>query len=600
MRKQNSEFKTSFLSEAGRQLVNRDYHGYVELDDFACWVVATGIDECENKKSAEIAVKGVLAAFVQKPGYSKHRIKEYLKTAHRVLKRESNTVRLKASVMIIVTDYMTFRYTHAGNVKLQVLSNNHITFESKDHSYYAQKIADGTFHIDRSKGFEERNNLINYAGMHKGFKIKVSKKRKLRDMDSLLLTTVGFWEQVMPVEVIDGFQEANEPVEVTDNLEDQLLSKHSEILNNYTILAIFANKLFLKEKKVWSVVKKVLLIMIPLLIILGIFLFMRYRQNQTQLELTNRVLAYQEQGVDYINHGSFARGLTQFTNATALLPEIRHFENEEKLRLKHRVTQLIVDGYTSVEREDFTRAREYFVRARNYLIDEGETIPMFTSGHIIDQIDYIDTKLYIEELLHLGDLQVGLNQYSAALETYRTASRIVIGLNNLTLMQRLNISIDTAQSLYNDAARSLARAQAEEAVREAQEQEGLAPEELALLFEDVARIYQDAGLYDEATRTRLRADDIRKDALIADSLEQQRIGNELESQGDAALIAGDYEKALAYYQAAERIYRGINSEVNITLIAQKILAVNDLIGARERRLEEETRLPIRMPEIEEE
>jgi len=589
MRKQNSDFKTSFLSEVGTQLENRDYHGYVELDDFACWVIADGIDECENKKSAELVVKGVLQAFSGKPGLSRRHVKEYLNATHRILKRESTQVRLKASVMIIVTDYITLRYAHAGNVRLQIISDSLIELESKDHSYYQQKVNDGTFHVDRSTGFEERNNLVNYAGIPRGFNTHVSKKYKLKEMDTALITTVGFWEHVTSIEVLDGLDQTTDPKAVTDNLEDQLLSKQAENLNNYTIAAIFVNKLFLKEKKIWPIIKKVLLILIPLLIILGIWLFIRHRNNLAQQELIERVIEYELSGEDYIIHGSFGRALEQYDSAIELLSEIREFEDEEDLRLKQRINQLIVDGYAAVEREDFERARDYFIRARNYLIDYGYRIPIFESEHIISQIDYIDTRIYIDEMIVLGDLQVGLGQYDRALETYRAARIVAIGLNNLPLMQRLNLSVDTAQALYDGANESLARAEAEEAEQLANDAEGLTPEELAALFEDVARMYQEAGLYEEAARMRTRADEIRSDAAASDILEQQQLAGELEANGDAALLEGDYESALAYYQAAERIYRAINSEFNITLITQKILAVNDLINAEEERRQQEER-----------
>jgi len=579
MRKQNSDFKTSFLSEVGTQLENHDYHGYVELDDFACWVVADGIDESETKKSAEIAVKGVLAAFSQKPGISKRHLKEYLNTAHRVLKRESTKVRLKASVMIIVTDYIKLRYAHAGNVRLQIISENLLMLESQDQSYYQQRLNDGAYPDDRSIGFEERNNLVNYAGVPKGFKANVSKKYKLGEMEIVLITTVGFWEHVTTIEVIDGLEQTKDPKEVTDNLEDQLLSKQAEALNNYTILAVFVNKLFLKEKKFWKIFIRVLMILLPLLIILGIWLFIRYRSNQNRRELTERLIQYELSGDDYITHGSFARGLEQYNLAVALLSDLRNFDDEENLRLKHRISQLLVDGGASIEREDFERARDYFIRARNYLISYGYRIPLFESGYIISRIEYIDTRIYIDELIALGDLQVGLGQYGRALDTYRSARTIAIGLNNLALMQRLNISVDTAQSLADGANESAARAEAAEAAQQADNAEGLTPDQLAALFEDVARIYQEAGLHEEATRMRARADEIRNDAQESDRLEQQQLAGELEASGDAALLRSDYERALAYYQAAERIYRSINSDFNITLIAQKILAVNDLMNA---------------------
>ena len=582
MRKQNSDYQTSNLSEVGTQLENRDYHGYVELDDFACWVVADGIDEVELKKSAELVVKGVLAAFTEKPGISKRHLKEYLNTAHRVLKRESVKSRLKASVMIVVSDYMSIRYAHAGNVRLQVISGNEMTIISEDHSYYQQKIDDGTYPMNRSTGFEERNNLINYAGIQKGFNTSVSKKYKLKQMDTLLITTVGFWEHITPIELVDGLEETKEPKEVTDNLENQLLSKHAKDLNNYTIVAIFVNKLFLKETKIWKTIKKVLLIALPILLILGLWLFMRHRNRQNQIELTDRVIQYKLNGNDYISHDSFVRALDQYNLAIALLPQIRTFDEEEILRLSHRITQLIVDGNSSVEREDFERARRYYVRARDYLIDDGEQIPIFTNYYILTQISYTDTRIHIEELISLGDLQVSLGQYGRALDTYRAARTIAIGLSNLSLMQRLNISVDTAQSLYDGAAQARARAEAREVLVETQNKD-LSSEELAQLFEDIASIYDAAGLNEEAANMRVRAETTRNDASEASIFEQRQLANELEASGDVALLAGNYETALAYYQAAERIFRSINSEFNITLIGQKVLAVSDLIRARDER-----------------
>jgi len=583
MRKQNSDFKTAFLSEVGTQLENHDYHGYVEHNDFACWVVADGLDESEHKKSAEFVVKGILELFSQKPGNSRHHLRNYLSAAHQILRRESTQIRLKSSVMIIVTDYMTLRYAHAGNVKLQIIANNQIILENEDHSYYQLKIKDGTYPADRLVGFEQRHNLTNYVGMPKGFKTAVSKKYQLKEMATILIMTVGFWEQLTNIEILDGLDDAKEPQAVINNLEDQLLSKQAKTLNNYTIATIFINKLFLKKPKFWPMLKRVLLIALPILLIVSLFVFMQFRRQQAQQELTTRVLQYELNGDDYVTHGSFVRALEQYNQAIALLAELRNFEDEATLRLKQRVNQLIVDGTASIEREDFERADDYFTRARDHLIDDGDEISIFSRSYIDGQLDYIASRLHINELLALGDLQVGFGQYGRALETYRTARTLALLLNNLALMQRLNISVDTAQALYDDAKMSLARLEAAEATRAAEGNEKLTPTELATIFEDVATIYAAAGLHEEAANMRLRADEIRTDEQLSSLDEQRRLGEELEASGDAALLAGDYQTALAYYQAAERIYRTLTSEFHISLITQKILAVNDLILAEQER-----------------
>ena len=54
MRRINSEFKTANLSEEGQELSNRDYFGYVEMDDFACYVLADSLDEEPSVNSAQL------------------------------------------------------------------------------------------------------------------------------------------------------------------------------------------------------------------------------------------------------------------------------------------------------------------------------------------------------------------------------------------------------------------------------------------------------------------------------------------------------------------------------------------------------------------
>ena len=44
MRKLNSKVRTSFISEEGTYLQNKDYFAFVELDKYACYVIADGID----------------------------------------------------------------------------------------------------------------------------------------------------------------------------------------------------------------------------------------------------------------------------------------------------------------------------------------------------------------------------------------------------------------------------------------------------------------------------------------------------------------------------------------------------------------------------
>ena len=61
MRKQNSEFLTAFISEASRKIKNTDYFGFVELDNYACYVIADGITNMREASGCSCISKSLSA-----------------------------------------------------------------------------------------------------------------------------------------------------------------------------------------------------------------------------------------------------------------------------------------------------------------------------------------------------------------------------------------------------------------------------------------------------------------------------------------------------------------------------------------------------------
>ena len=120
MRKQNSDFEARFISEEGSRLKNRDYFGYVELDEFACYVIADGITEITDIESARLAIETVILSFQEKPSLSKRSVKGLLKQANRALLGKESDRRLKASITVVVTDYQKLRYGYVGNTRLRM------------------------------------------------------------------------------------------------------------------------------------------------------------------------------------------------------------------------------------------------------------------------------------------------------------------------------------------------------------------------------------------------------------------------------------------------------------------------------------------------
>ena len=177
MRKSNSKFQTFHISEEGEQLANRDYFGYVEMDDFACYVLGDSLDEEPSINSARLVVESIIRDFTEAPSMNGLVLKRYLKNAHRELLKQKKGLHLKAAVVVAVTDYKRLRYCHVGNCRLYWIRNERIMEQTKDQSL-AQNLLDGqAIPLDAVAAHEERNNLYSFLGERGTPQIRISHRR---------------------------------------------------------------------------------------------------------------------------------------------------------------------------------------------------------------------------------------------------------------------------------------------------------------------------------------------------------------------------------------------------------------------------------------
>ena len=117
MRKQNSDFSAAFVSEAGSKLKNSDYFGFVELDEYACYVIVDGITELAGTESAKLAIETVILHFQASPSMSGRTMRRLIAKADKALIGHDSYTRQEASLTVILTDYRSFRYGYLGNMK---------------------------------------------------------------------------------------------------------------------------------------------------------------------------------------------------------------------------------------------------------------------------------------------------------------------------------------------------------------------------------------------------------------------------------------------------------------------------------------------------
>ncbi|GAB0170594.1 serine/threonine protein phosphatase [Lysinibacillus sp. CTST325] len=403
---------------------NKDYFAYTELDDVACWVAVKGLDSDQEISSAELAVKAILEKFMEKPSMSRRKIKHYLKYAQDILQAQSLRVRLKASIVIIVSDYSKMIVAVAGNSRLYHFRNGTLTFKSTDQSLAQEIVNDRNRSLDISQ-HEERTNLLNYLGKPKEFQPFVSKKMKLMDDDVLVLCTAGFWEDVNEIEMADALEDAKEPEKYIDVLEEVLLSRQKKVVNNYTVAAIFVNKVYQEtNKKKMKYIKMIVAALILALVVGGGTIFYQAKQAKKMAELTVEMKDHEKSGNEYFQDGTYDKALLEYSEGRNAAKKLKDPIHRNILARKLRVTDLIISGDKSAQEGKFNDALEQYEKAKK----EGKLIKDFGKEVVEQRIANMDTIVQIAEAVKDGDFRFEAEDYNGALETYQKARKKALSI----------------------------------------------------------------------------------------------------------------------------------------------------------------------------
>lgn len=390
MRKNSSEFITSFASEAGTFRINKDYFAYAEMDDIACYIAADGIDSDEDINSAELVVNFLFENLLKKPAMSRARLKRYIIEAHKLLNEKSRSVRLKASLMVVLTDYSKMIYASAGNTRLYHFRKGGMNFRSKDHSI-AQIMADAGQITEEDIGtHDERNNLTCYLGQSKVFKPFISRPYKLNDNDVLFISTVGFWEHIQTIDLVNSLKDAKESADFVEILEDELLSRQNKVVNNYTLVAIYAKKVFkenIKDDLRIKIAKKAAKIVIPVVVaVAGLLIFNAVQSSNAQ----KLVVDLEEKGDNYIEDESYEKALKNYEEAAASAKKVKNVETRERIKVKQEIANLIVEGDKSLAGSQYDEAKDMYIKARTQVefeLEDGKAKLMQNLDKKIDRTD---------------------------------------------------------------------------------------------------------------------------------------------------------------------------------------------------------------------
>lgn len=575
MRKENASFETKFISEAGSYLNNADYFAFVELKDYACYVIADGIDTDDMKKSAQQAVTAVIAKFSDMPGMSKAKLKSYMAEAHRTLLEESAEIRLEASILVLVTDYKKARWAHAGNCRLALLHNGAIIETTKDTSL-TQRLADSEeIPLDMVSSHEERNNLYAYLGQPGKFSPVISAKHTLEDGDIILLETRGAWENIGDAELLDATDGVSKAEEVCTGLEDVILSQRLDIIENYTIVSIFVNKIYQNPKQ--GKYKKLITLLVSLAIALTIalttILVTRYIMNRKNLE---KIDAIKEAGVEKLQEEKYEAAKDKLEEYESISVRVKkgtaNYDRVQSVKLYCSLAEDLYDASVNVTSQGYKGAIKDVERATQTLDQLKEL------GE--DTTDLYNTLTAFERyatFMQQGDAFIVENSYGEAVTAYSNASDAVDDFDDTSYKKKAEDALESAQT--NDKS-----AQVNENMNSGMnaEQEGdkLAADgdytnakskyETAKDFYKLAADAGDSKASDKLDSVNIKisdADSSKKESSDGDKLE---LAIAAETAAREADRNGDHDTAKSKYNEAKQIYQELGNADKVADIEDKI------------------------------
>ena len=573
MRKDNASFVTKFISEAGSYLVNSDYFAFVELKDYACYVIADGIDIDEKKESAKLAITTVITRFSENPGMSAGKLKQYMKAAHQALLEEAEEIRLEVSMAILLTDYKKAMWAHAGNCRLYWMKNGSIRVATKDTSLTQKMVDEEEIPIDQLAYHEERNNLYTYLGQPGRFSPVISGKKVLEDGDILILMTRGVWENVGEAELIDAIDGVSKAEDVCTGLEDVILSQRLDVIENYTIATVFVDKIYKnpnagKYKKWIKIGVSLAMVLLTLLLTLTITRVQKNKSNLTKMD------KYKERGVEYLEENNYASADEQFNEAYTISENIsarKNSDNYQKVMCVETYEKLsdnLSRGAMALQEGEYKKASSLFQNAKGLCeelkVDYEEDVSLYKTG-IEAYYIYASNMQTGIAAYERGDYQEAMSDFTVSSET----------MNEIDDTTRRNVANDWKTKTNAEVAMTAAKELEDsgDKLRKSEEYlRAMDQYELAKGEYEKALKYGNAGAADKVADVEDKISDIQN--IIGTFTEEEKAEEYLDF-ASAAEANGSVEDAKKYLEAALEIYLNLgNKENEIADIKQKISSIS--------------------------
>lgn len=584
-RKDTSEFITKCLSSSGSFKKNRDFSGFITLDNFGCWVIVDGIDSSDEENSAQKVASSIIEDFTQKPGLSRKLVKKYIKNAHNSLLEFNGKSKLRASLTLVISDYNKLILGTVGNTRAYHYRKEKLIHKTKDHSISQLMSELGDISQDKANKNKYRNLLYSYLGCEEKFRMNVSPRIKLQDDDLLLMSTEGMWENVEEEHITNIVRASMDAEEIIENLEHSILENERGNLNNYTIMSLAIPKVFNKKEQKIKIqdekppkkinfdflknkhVKKILMITL-LALVAGIGLYIKKNIDNKAKLLANKQqveeikIQKEEKANDILQAGDLKNALKEFEEAREKFkddPEKIKEIDEKIVKIKAEISlqELEQQGDKNFESKDYEGALNKYSQALNI----AKTHQVGNSVSLEDKVNHSKDIMKFMALEKSGDEALGKQKYEEAKGIF---DNIISTADPNKFSEIIERSKQKNLSLEKIADAIIIERQGLDFYKRARYEQAKAK------FNQAFGIYSEVGMEQKKREMKSHLAEIEELQLQEETLKE---GKSLEEAGDKEIEKKNYNQAKAKYEESIKKYEFIGNSRNVAIVNNKILNI---------------------------
>ena len=601
MRRKESEFKTIFFSESGTQKINNDYFGYVQLDNYAIWVIADGYDGEEGANIAsKLSVESAIEYFTAHPRFNKEVIKELFKYTNDKIKQKQEEIEryslMHTSLLIVISNYNKILYGNIGNTRLYHIQGGYIVNQSSDDSISQLLVQERALDIKDIKSHRQRNDLLQAIGDYSKIKPIISNEIKLLEGDKICLTTRGTWENIDEHEIEVELSKFPERELWIDSIKRKVLGSSNKDIENNTFVSICIDKVAppIAEKKSSKWLKRIILISAVILImLLALLLWKLHKENK----ITKLVVSYVEKAEESIKIKNFDNANKSLKMAIEEYKEIRPSSqgflgmltnaNNRRIKVDSKI-KLVEDKI--IENNKLKEAFKSVLEGNNLFDNNNffESSKKYENAkYIFSNSSYMKDELNIEQVLEglkirinstkslieaLNVVTIGDNLFSSG--NYKSAREKYEGVLNIFLLngkeeyaiqiERKIKEIDDKVKLSYDGAQLIEN--------KADMLSQIKPNDAREIYLSAKQIYQMLGDEKRSGEIENKIQEINNRQLV-----DTQTANNYIQDGLNALLINDYSGSLNAFSKAKFIYNGLGDTANSKNIDNYISQAQNLM-----------------------